>query len=347
MARQGNKTRLVVLGTCLVLAAILLVACGGSKQKAASAASHQPPAPTVTVAAAEQQNIPIEIHAIGNVQPYRAVQLKSMVDGQISRVLLQQGQDVRAGQLLFQLDKRPFEAALDQAQGKLAQDEATAAYNQSEANRDKALEQSGVIAPQVLQQQESLAKSNLATVQADKAAVEAARVNLGYTNIRAPIDARAGAILVNLGNLVKANDTNSLTTLNQIMPIYVQFNIPEGQLTEVRAKGIGHLQVYAFAPNSPNAAVGKLSFINNTVDATTGTIQLMATFANRHRMLWPGEFVNVDAAVGRGCACHGNTGNRGANRAAGQVRVRGPAGRHGGDADRELAAYLPPIGGDQ
>lgn len=297
MTKQFRNPRAFALAFTLAIIAIYTVACGKGKSTTASA-SGGPPAPSVTVAVAEQQPIPIEVHAIGNAQPYRTVQVKSMVDGQIDRVLLQQGQDVRAGQLLFQLDKRPFLAALDQAKGKLAQDEATAAYNRSQAERDRALAQSGVIAPQVLQQQEALAQSNAATVQADKAAVETAKVNLGYTDIRAPIDARAGAILVNLGNLVKANDTNPLTTLNQIQPIYVNFSIPEAQLAAVRTKGIGHVQVSAYPPNVNTPSVGTLTFIDNAVDPATGTIKLMATFPNRDRRLWPGEFNNVVMQLG-------------------------------------------------
>ncbi|HZQ90792.1 MAG TPA: efflux RND transporter periplasmic adaptor subunit [Terriglobales bacterium] len=242
--------------------------------------------------------VPIEIEAIGNAQPYRSVQVKSMVDGQIVRVLLEQGDDVKAGQLLFQLDKRPFEAALHQAEGRLAQDEATASYNQAEAERDRALAQAGVIAPQLLQQQEAIARSSAAAVQADKAAVEQARVNLGYTDIKAPIDARAGAILVNLGNLVKANDTSALTTLNQIRPIYVLFSIPESQLAAVRARGVGKVPVYAFPQNDPRPSEGMLTFIDNGVDPATGTIKLMATFANRDRRLWPGQFSRVQVRLG-------------------------------------------------
>ncbi len=286
------------LTALVVVASVGILLSCGSNQKNAAARQAGPPAATVTVAVAQQQPVPIDVDAIGNAQPYRAVQLKSMVDGQINRVLLQQGQDVHAGQLLFQLDKRPFQAILDQALGKLAQDKATAAYNQAEAGRDRALGQSGVIAPQVMQQQEALAQASAAAVQADQAAVETARVNLGYTDIRAPIDARAGAILVNLGNLVKANDTNPLTTLNQITPIYVQFNIPEAQLEAVRAKGIGKLQVQAFPPNDQKPSMGTLTFIDNAVDATTGTVKLMATFANRDRRLWPGEFLNTKLRLG-------------------------------------------------
>lgn len=285
-----------VVATVVLAAVSLFIGCGGKAQQNTARPSF-PPAP-VTAAVAEQASIPLELNAIGNAQAYRTVQVKSMVDGQIQRVLFKQGDEVRAGQLLFQLDKRPFQAALDQAQGKLAQDEATAANSRTQAARDNALLKAGVLAPQEAQAQEAQAAAYTAAVQADQASVETARVNLGYTDIRAPIGGRAGAILVNLGNLVKANDTNPLTTLNQITPIYVAFNIPEAQLPAVRAKAQRGLQVQAFVPNQPRPEVGTLSFIDNSVDQTTGTIKLMGTFRNQDRKLWPGEFFNVRLVLG-------------------------------------------------
>jgi multidrug efflux system membrane fusion protein len=286
----------IVLVTPLLAAVLLLLACGSKGQQQGARPSF-PPAP-VTVAVAEQASVPVELNAIGNAQSYRTVQVKSMVDGQIERVLFRQGEDVRAGQLLFQLDKRPFQAALDQALGKLAQDKATAANSRAQAGRDEALLKAGVLAPQDAQTQESQAQAYEAAVQADKAAVETAKVNLGYTDIRAPISGRAGALLVDVGNLVKANDTNALTTLNQVEPIYVAFNIPEAQLPSVRARAKAGLQVQAFVPNDPKPEAGTLSFIDNAVDQTTGTIKLMGTFRNRERKLWPGEFFNVRLVLG-------------------------------------------------
>ena len=280
------------------LITVLMAAAACGKQEQAAVHAQGMPVPSVTVAVAGQQAVPIEIDAIGNAQPYRTVQLKSMVDGQIARVLLQQGEDVRAGQLLFQLDKRPFEAALEQARGQLAKDEANLWNSRAQADRNNALLKAGIVAPAVAQQLEAQARADAASVQADRAAVQSATVNLGYTDIRSPIDARAGAILVNLGNLVKANDTNALATLNQIEPVYVQFNVPESQLEAVRARGIGKLKVTASAPGDAARSVGLLSFINNTVDPTTGTIQLMGTFENRDRRLWPGEFLNVQLELG-------------------------------------------------
>ncbi|HET8824761.1 MAG TPA: efflux RND transporter periplasmic adaptor subunit, partial [Terriglobales bacterium] len=204
----------LLVGNCLIALLLLVVGCGKSDKGATGAASAGNPgpsanaaaaAPPVTVAVAQQEPVPIEIDAIGNAQPYRAVQVKSMVDGQIDRVGLKQGQDVRAGQVMFQLDKRPFKAALDQALGKLAQDEATAANNKALATRANTLLKEGILARQDVQTTDAQAQASAAAVQADKAAVEQAKVNLGYTDIIAPINARAGAVLINLGNLVKAN----------------------------------------------------------------------------------------------------------------------------------------------
>jgi multidrug efflux system membrane fusion protein len=300
------KMRLLV-GNCLIAVLLLVAGCGKNDTAAngpTSGANSGAPAnlaasaPAVTVAVAQQQPVPIEIDAIGNAQPYRTVQVKSMVDGQIDRVGLKQGQDVRAGQVMFQLDKRPFKAALDQALGKLAQDEATAANNKALATRANTLLKEGIVATQDVQTTDAQAQASAAAVQADKAAVEQARVNLGYTDIVAPINARAGAVLINLGNLVKANDTNPLTTLNEVEPIYVSFNIPEAQLAELRARGEKNLKVMAYPPNQQQGAQGTLSFIDNAVDATTGTIRLMATFPNRDRRLWPGQYLNVKLVLG-------------------------------------------------
>jgi multidrug efflux system membrane fusion protein len=275
---------------------LLTVGCGGKQGNTALAAA--PPAPPVTVAVAKQEAIPIQINAIGNAQPYRTVDVKPMVAGQIERVLFAQGDYVHKGQVLFKLDPRPFQAALDQALGNLAKDRATAADQKADANRDDALLKAGVIAVQVAQQQQALAQSGAATVQADEAAVETARVNLGYTDIKAPIDGRAGAILVNVGNVVQTNTTNPLTVINQISPIYVQFNIPEAQLPEIQKHKLGMLNVEAYPPNQPDGSQGKLTFINNAVDPTTGTIQLMGTFPNRDQKLWPGQFLNVVLQLG-------------------------------------------------
>lgn len=280
------------------LTLFFLSGCGKQNSASANSGPAGMPAPPVTVAKAVQMPIPIEVNAIGNVQPYRTVAVKSMVDGQLVKVLVEQGQDVRAGQLLFELDKKPFEAVLQQAQGNLDKSIATANNSRAQANRYAALLKEGVIASQVAEEQEAQAKSDAAAVETARAAVQTAKVNLAYTEIHAPIDGRCGAILVNLGNNVKANDVNPLITINQITPIYVQFPVPEAQLQAVRARATKGLQVRALFPNDPNPATGTLTFIDNAVDPTTGTIKLMGTFQNRDRRLWPGAFVNVQLVLG-------------------------------------------------
>lgn len=298
MTRVRKNPLFVSAGMAAVLAMLALAACSKENSASANSGPAAMPAAPVTVATAVQQPIPIEVSAIGNVQPYRTVQIKSMVDGQLERVLVEQGQDVHAGQLLFQLDKRPYQAALESAQGALDKAIATAQNSRAQADRYSALLKEGVIAPQVAEQQEAQAKSDAAAVETARAALTTAKVNLGYTDIKAPIDGRCGAILINLGNNVKANDVNPLITINQLIPIYVQFTVPEAQLAPVRSRASNGLQVRAAIQNDPKPTLGALTFIDNAVDPTTGTIKLMGTFQNRDRRLWPGQFVNVQLVLG-------------------------------------------------
>jgi membrane fusion protein, multidrug efflux system len=254
----------------------------------------RPPAPVV-VSTVEQRNVPVQITAIGNVEAYQTVQIRSQVNGQIETIHFKEGQDVRQGQLLYSLDKRPFQAALEQAQGNLKRDEAQAANAKSQAARYTDLENQGVISHEQADLQRTQASSNSAAAYADQAAVDAAKVQLQYTDIHAPIDARAGALMMNVGNLVKANDTPFLVQLNQIAPIYVTFTIPEARLSEVRQfVAAKRLKVIAYPKGqNSNNAEGLLTFIDNGVDPQTATIKLKATFQNKDRRLWPGEFVNV------------------------------------------------------
>jgi multidrug efflux system membrane fusion protein len=247
------------------------------------------------VSTVEQRDVPVQITAIGNVEAYQMVQIRSQVNGQIERVYFKEGQDVRKGQLLFQLDKAPFQAALEQAEGNLQRDQANAANAQAQAGRYTELETQGVISREQAEQMRTQWQANASAVNADKAAVDAARVQLRYTDIKAPIDARAGALLINVGNLIKANDTPFLVQLNQIAPIYVTFSIPETQLDQVRQFSAGgHLKVLAYPKGqTTNPAEGTLTFIDNGVDPTTGTVKLKGTFQNKDKRLWPGEFVDV------------------------------------------------------
>jgi membrane fusion protein, multidrug efflux system len=284
--------------SALLFTLATLCACGNKQTlEAASptsaARSARPPAPVV-VSTVEQRSVPVQIAAIGNVEAYQTVQVRSQVNGQIVSIHFKEGDDVHKGQLLFSLDKRPFQAALEQAQGNLKRDEALSDTAKLEAARYTRLENQGVVSHEQADLQRTQASSNEAAVYADRAAVDAAKVQLQYTDIYAPIDARAGALMINLGNLVKANDTPFLVQLNQVSPIYVTFTVPEARLAEVRQFAAKHLKVLAY-PKGQNLtpATGSLTFIDNAVDLQTGTIKLKATFENRDRRLWPGQFVNV------------------------------------------------------
>jgi multidrug efflux system membrane fusion protein len=277
----------------ITVAIASLTACGKKDQAQAANASARPAAPVV-VAVAEQRDVPVQLSAIGNVESYQTVQIRSQVNGQIQSIFFKEGQDVHKGQLLFQLDKKPFQADLDKAMGMLQHDEAQAANSRLQAERYNVLETQGVASKEQADQVRAQAKADASAVYADRAAVDAAKVQLQYTDIKAPIDARTGALLMNVGNLVKANDTPFLVQLNQVTPIYATFSIPENQLDAVRKFAAGNLKVLAFPKGqNTNPAEGKLTFIDNGVDMQTGTVKLKATFANKDRRLWPGQYVDV------------------------------------------------------
>jgi membrane fusion protein, multidrug efflux system len=277
----------------ITVAIASLTACGKKDQAQAGNASARPAAPVV-VAVAEQRDVPVQLSAIGNVESYQTVQIRSQVNGQIQSIFFKEGQDVHKGQLLFQLDKKPFQADLDKATGMLQHDEAQAANSRLQAERYNVLETQGVASKEQADQVRAQAKADASAVYADRAVVDAAKVQLQYTDIKAPIDARTGALLMNVGNLVKANDTPFLVQLNQVTPIYATFSIPENQLDAVRKFAAGNLKVLAFPKGqNTNPAEGKLTFIDNGVDMQTGTVKLKATFANKDRRLWPGQYVDV------------------------------------------------------
>lgn len=277
----------------LVAMTAILAACGKKGDAQAASAQTRPAAPVV-VAVAEQGDVPVQLTAIGNIESYQTVQIRSQVNGQIKSIFFKEGQDVRKGQLLFQLDKRPLQADLEKAIGMLQHDEAQAANSRLQAERYSVLEGQGVISKEQADQVRAQAKADASAVNADQAAVDAAKVQLQYTDIAAPIDARTGALLINVGNLVKANDTPFLVQLNQVTPIYATFSVPESQLAAVRKFAAGNLKVLAYPKGqSTNPAEGKLTFIDNGVDMQTGTVKLKATFTNKDRRLWPGQYVDV------------------------------------------------------
>ncbi len=241
------------------LAAILFLSgCGNREQsQAAGGGERHPPAPVV-VARVEQRDIPVQISAIGNVESYQTVQIRSQVNGQIQRVCFREGEDVRQGRLLFQLDKRPFQADLEKATGQMKHDLAQAENSRLQAERYSGLEKEGIVSHEQAEQIRAQANADASAVEADKAAIDAARVQLQYTDITAPINARAGALMLNLGNLVKANDTPFLVQLNQVSPIYATFSVPEAHLDRVRRYfSSGQLKVMAYPKGqSANPALG-------------------------------------------------------------------------------------------
>lgn len=282
-----------ILVAVVFAGALLPTGCSNIKNQTAAAAG-RPPAPVV-VATSEQRDVPIQVNAIGNVEAYQTVQIRSQVNGQIDEILFKEGQDVRKGQLLVRLDKRPFQADLDKAVSQQKRDQAQAENSRLQAERYSALEKQGVVSREQADQIRTQARADASVVEADKAAVEAARVQLQYTDIYSPLDARTGNLMMNRGNLIKANDTPYLVQLNQISPIYVTFTVPESVLDEVRKYSLSRkLAVFAYPKEQHGKpAEGYLSFIDNGVDTSTGTVKLKATFANKDRRLWPGEFVDT------------------------------------------------------
>ena len=266
----------------------------GDPGKAAKAGGgRQPPVP-VTVAIVTQQAIPVRIQAVGTAEAYATVAVKARVDGQIVDVRFREGQEVRAGSVLFNIDPRPFEAALKQAEANLQRDLAQQAQAQRQEARYLELLQKNFISKEAYAQYKTGAETAAASVLASKAALETARLQVEYTTIRAPIDGYAGRIQIQKGNLVKANDATPLVVLNQVHPINVSFAIPEQALPAVRKHlAAGPLEVEAAPPDAGKPAVGKLVFIDNAVDSTTGTIRLKAVFENNENALWPGQFVTV------------------------------------------------------
>jgi membrane fusion protein, multidrug efflux system len=282
--------------------AVVLIAAIGCSSNTSSAAKAKAPAKDgapVVVATVAQKSVAKRVKAIGNVEPYSTVAVKSRVDGQIMAVHFKEGQNVTEGQLLFEIDPRPFRAQLMQSEATLMKDKAQYENALAQERRYQDLLQKNFVSKEFYSQIRTNLDSAAAGVRADEAAVENARVQLDYCTIRSPINGRTGKIMIQSGNLVKANDTASLVVINQVVPIYVAFSVPEQQLQAIRAyMAKGPLRVDATAQDaaSPRAS-GDLTFIDNTVDAATGTIKLKATFRNADGSLWPGEFVTATVTL--------------------------------------------------
>jgi len=254
----------------------------------------------VTVEKAIQKSMPITIEGIGTVIAASTVSVHAQITGEMTSVNFKEGEDVEKGQVLVTLDKRPFEAALQQAQATLDKDVAQAANARSQAARYQDLLQRGIATREQVDTMRTQAASLDATVAADRANVETAKVQLTYATITAPMSGRTGLLQIHPGNLVRANDTQPIVTVNKITPVYVSFSVPEAQLPALKRfiATQGTLPASAIAPTDTGApSTGRVNFIDNAVDPTTGTIKVKGTFANEDRRLWPGQFVNVTVTL--------------------------------------------------
>jgi len=254
-----------------------------------------PAAIPVSIAPVLQEVVPFRLLAIGNVEAYATVSVKARVDGQIVEVGFKEGEELPRARLLFKIDPRPYEAALRQAEANFLRDTAQKDQARSQERRYQELLAKNFVSKEAYAQIRTNADTAEAVAQGSRAALDNAKLNLEYCTIRSPIDGFPGKIQIQMGNLVKANDTLPLVVINQVHPIYVNFSVPEQQLRAVRGyMSSGPLAVEALAPGSDQpAAAGTLVFVDNAVDPSTGTIKLRAQFQNAENALWPGQFVNV------------------------------------------------------
>ncbi len=284
-----------------ILSLLVLSACSKSSQQAAQSATPRgagAPVP-VSVSSVLRQDVPIILTGLGTVQAYNTVTLKTRVDGQIMSVNFREGQNVSKGQLLAVIDPRPYEVALETAKANLARDQAQ--LNTAKANlaRSRALLTAGVVAQQDYDTQQASAGQFEGTVQADRAAISNAELNLVYTRITSPISGRVGLRLIDPGNMVHASDTTGLLLVMQMQPIAVMFTLPEDQLPSVLTQSRkGTLKVDAYSRDDQTLlASGKLETVDNTIDVTTGTAKLKAVFENKDGALWPNQFVNIHMQI--------------------------------------------------
>jgi len=314
------QSKVLVRAISPAIVAFLLAGCGSAPK--VQSAGGPPPVP-VTVATAGQQTVPIEIRVIGTVEPSSTVQVKSQISGELLSVHFVEGGDIKKGDLLFTIDPRPYQEALKQAEAALQKDQAQLRQAEANLGRDTAQEKNaqadatrytelakqGVISrsqseqyrtsadalQQSLHADQAAIESARASVASDRSAVDRAKLDLNYCEIRAPFSGRAGNLLVHAGNLVIANGPNPLVVINQIAPIFVTFGVPEEQLPAIRDRSKNNkLPVDVSLQNDADKTTrGLLTVIDNTVDPNTGTIKLKATFTNEDRILWPGTFVNV------------------------------------------------------
>lgn len=315
--RMKNRFQFLFVGLLGLILTLSIPACSGEKSAKPVAA----PLPVV-IGTTIQKTVPVQLRAIGNVQAYTTVTIKSKVGGEVVKVHFSEGQDVRKGDSLFTIDPRPFEAVLKEAEARLERDLAQVQQAKANLERDlvrlknaeddaeryRVLIERGVVARQQYEKIRTEADALEATVRADRAAVENAeaavrvdratmenaKIQLGYCSIRSPMDGRTGSLLVQQGTIVKAEDIQ-MVVIHQITPIYVAFSVPEQFLPEIKKYMASRkLPVEASVPmNEGRLERGMITFIDHSVDSSTGTIRLKGTFDNKERRLWPGQFVNT------------------------------------------------------
>jgi multidrug efflux system membrane fusion protein len=268
----------------------------GSLPFMAKSAAPRPPAVRVPVSAAEVQrmDVPVYLNGIGTVQAFNSVVVKSRVDGQIVKINFSEGKEVHAGDVLVEIDPRPFEATFEQTKANKLKDEAQLANARLDLARVGQLTAAGHGSKQQLDTAQALVSQLEATVKADEAMIDMAQTQLGYSRIKSPIDGRTGTRLVDAGNIVRATDNGGVVSINQLHPIFVNFSLPADSLPPIRARlKEGEIKITAQDANGSDLANGTLSVIDNQINTATGTITFKATFANDDEVLWPGQFVNV------------------------------------------------------
>lgn len=281
------------------LAACAIAALAGSGCKKAPPPPQ--PKPPVSVTKAERRAIPFQIAATGIVEPMHTVEVSAQVGGLLRSVHFNEGDDVRQGQILFEIDPRPFQASLQQSEASLSRDLAQYANAEREAERARTLSAGGMGTTEEYQQKQAARDALAATLRADSASLTVARLNLEYTTVRAPISGRTGSLLVKAGNLVRANGPQALVTINELRPILIRFGVPASRLPELQQHNTGAPLVVTAKPGGRDDAPqveGVLSFLDNHVDSATGTVMLKARFANTNGVLWPGQFADVTLVLG-------------------------------------------------
>lgn len=286
-----RRTYQVGAGILLLSAIVLGTACSTKK-----AQSFSVEAVPVTVGTVMEKTVPVEVKTIGTVEAYSTVSIKAQVNGELTGVYFKEGQDVKQGDLLFTIDHRAYEAQLKQAEANLARDVAQLKDAELQEARAQQLNKQGIVSKEVYDHAQASADALRAAVQADHAVIENTRVLLSYCTINAPIGGRTGTLMVHKGNLVKANDVPVMVVINQIQPIYVDVAVPEQFLSDIKKyQAQGKLEMRAYLPgDKARPEEGVVSFVDNTVDRSTGTIKVKATFSNPQRRLWPGQFVDTE-----------------------------------------------------